>query len=111
MSKLLKELKQQLEEKDKALEEKEKEIKELKEELDDKNFCKEFADLYNENKILRAGLQEEQNQTAIEELEKAEKVIEKYVNNIDDMNDCLYAIDQQIKLLKGEHKCLKKLKK
>lgn len=40
------------------------------------------------------------NQIAIAELEKAEKVIEKYVNNIDDMNDCLYAIDQQIKQLK-----------
>lgn len=42
------------------------------------------------------------NQTAIAELEKAKKVIEKYVYNIDDMNDCLYAIDQQIKSLKGE---------
>lgn len=46
-----------------------------------------------------------QNEKAIAELEKAEKVIEKYVNNIDDMNDCLYTIDQQIKELKGEPKC------
>lgn len=102
-------LKQQLAEKD-------KEIEELKEELDDKNFCKEFADLYNENKILRAALQEEQNQTAIAKLEKVkekvlkevERVEETYTDGFQSGFNCCYVfmkkqIDQQIKELKGEN--------
>ena len=39
---------------------------------------------------------------AVEQLELAQKYIKQYVNNFDDMNDCLYAIDNQIKELKGE---------
>lgn len=38
------------------LKEKDEKIEKLKEELDDKNFCKDFADLYAENKLLRQGL-------------------------------------------------------
>ena len=39
---------------------------------------------------------------AVEQLELAQKYIKQYVNNFDDMNDCLYAIDNQIKELKGD---------
>lgn len=37
---------------------------------------------------------------AVEQLELAQKYIQQYVNNFDDMYDCLYAIDNQIKQLK-----------
>ena len=37
---------------------------------------------------------------AVEQLELAQKHIKQYVNNFDDMYDCLYAIDNQIKQLK-----------
>lgn len=88
----IKELKQQLSEKDNR-------IAELKEELDDKNFCKEFVDLYNENKILRAGLQEEQAQTAIEKLEKVKEYNRRLVYSSSLIDKF---IDNQIKSLKGD---------
>lgn len=77
------------------LAEKENRIAELKEELDDKNFCKEFADLYNENKILRAGLQEEQNQTAIAVLEEMLDN-EVYINSKLDFEDGNYVLSKII---------------
>ena len=42
----------------KTLVEKDKEIEKLTEELDDKNFCKNFVDLYTENKLKTQMLQE-----------------------------------------------------
>ena len=37
---------------------------------------------------------------AVEALEIAQKYVQQYVNNFDDMNDCLCAIDSQIKAIK-----------
>ena len=64
-------LKQQLEEKDKK-------IKKLTEELDDKNFCKDFVDLYTENKLKTQMLHEnwkDKISFTIEQLEKVKNII------------------------------------
>ena len=83
-------LKQQLEEKDKEY----------------KSF-KKIADgnvNYLKNRILEETMNYNQDKIsfAVEQLELAQKYIKQYVNNFDDMNDCLYAIDNQIKELKEQ---------
>ena len=55
------------------LAEKDKEIEKLTEELDDKNFCKDFVDLYTENKLKTQLLHEnwkDKISFAIEQLKK-----------------------------------------
>ena len=52
-------------------------------------YCNDF---HNQDKI----------SFAVEQLTQAKDYVKQYVNNFDDMNDCLCAIDKQIKSLKGE---------
>ena len=52
-------------------------------------YCNDF---HNQDKI----------SFAVEVLKIAQDYVQQYVNNFDDMNDCLCAIDNQIKSLKGE---------
>lgn len=77
----------------KQLEEKDKEIKKLTEELDDKNFCKNFVDLYTENKLKTQMLHEnwkDKISFTIQQLEKVKNKIESKVESIykilDDLN-------------------------
>lgn len=86
----VKELKQQHAEKN-------KEIEVLKEELDDKNFCKDFADLYSENKILRQG----HNLDKIELLEKIIKIA-KDIKGLDWCKQLCEQVNTLIKEIKGE---------
>ena len=121
----VKELKQQLVEKDaereldnsfwkqecdslqKTLVEKDKEIENLTEELDDKNFCKDFVDLYTENRLKTQLLNEnwkDKISFCIEQLEKVLVLIHNAVN-IDspeyDLVGLYDAVSDQIKQLKG----------
>ena len=62
----------------KTLVEKDKEIEKLTEELDDKNFCKDFVDLYNENKLKTQILHEnwkDKISFCLEQLEKVRKFV------------------------------------
>ena len=77
----------------KTLVEKDKEIENLTEELDDKNFCKDFVDLYNENKLKTQMLHEnckDKISFTIQQLEKVKNKIESKVESIykilDDLN-------------------------
>lgn len=77
----------------KTLVEKDKEIEKLTEELDDKNFCKDFVDLYTENKLKTQMLHEnwkDKISFTLEQLEKAKNKIESKVESIykilDDLN-------------------------
>ena len=95
------------------LAEKDKEIEQLKK-FDDlnKTFFNLFRtafkepdkvdDLFNALKTTQEKHNQDKISFAVEQLELAQKYIKQYVNNFDDMNDCLYAIDNQIKELKGE---------
>jgi 6-pyruvoyl-tetrahydropterin synthase len=76
------------------LAEKEEEIKDLNYRLDLK-----FVNYTNSESIK---FLEDQDKISfcIEQLKIAQKYIQQYVNNFDDMNDCLYEIDNQIKQLK-----------
>ena len=93
----LAELKQQLAEKD-------KEIEKLTEELDDKNFCKNFVDLYTENRLKTQLLHENWKDKISFALEQLEKL--KVKLHIIHTNGYLKAIDEEIddriKELKGE---------
>ena len=54
-------------------------------------YCNDF---HNQDKI----------SFAVEVLKIAQDYVQQYVNNFDDMNDCLCAIDNQIKRLTHQHK-------
>lgn len=97
---------------EKLLNHQDKENHQLKKQLAEKE--KEIAEYSDINNILNSCLQEkcilceeEHNQDkisfAVEQLEFAQKYIKQYVNNFDDMYECLYAIDKQIKSLKGDN--------
>lgn len=84
-------LKQQLAEKD-------KEIERLNLEFEtQEDWQEKWQKLYDET----CNLTQDKISFAVEQLEFAQKYIQQYVNNFDDMNDCLYSIDNQIKELKG----------
>ena len=77
----------------KTLVEKDKEIENLTEELDDKNFCKDFVDLYTENRLKTQLLNEnwkDKISFTIQQLEKVKNKIESKVESIykilDDLN-------------------------
>ena len=53
-------------------------------------YCNDF---HNQDKI----------SFAVEQLTQANDYVQQYVNNFDDMNDCLCAIDNQIKRLTHQH--------
>ena len=117
-------LKQQLEEKDaereldnsfwkqecdslqKTLIEKDKEIENLTEELDDKNFCKDFVDLYTENKLKTQILQEnwkDKISFTIEQLEKVKSafgLINSKLDKVETIKEYIHYIEHQIKQLK-----------
>ena len=94
-------LKQQLEEKD-------KEIEKLTEELDDKNFCKDFVDLYTENKLKKQMLHEnweDKISFAIAELEKVKSafsLINSKLDKVETIKEYIHYIDHQINELKGK---------
>ncbi len=86
---------------------KDKEIEKLTEELDDKNFCKDFVDLYTENKLKTQMLHEnwkDKISFAIQQLEKVkEKALHFYVNDTPKLTGFyidINEIDNQIKQLK-----------
>lgn len=93
----------------KILVEKDKEIAKLTEELDDKNFCKDFVDLYNENKLKTQMLHEnwkDKISFAVGQLTQAKKNIKKC--NYKDFgimyqSDAIAVIDNQIKQLTHQH--------
>ena len=58
----------------KTLVEKDKEIENLTEELDDKNFCKDFVDLYTENRLKTQLLNENWKDKISFTIEQLEKV-------------------------------------
>jgi chromosome segregation ATPase len=85
------ELKQQLAEK-------EKEIEKLTEELDDKNFCKDFVDLYSENKLKTQMLQEnwkDKISFAVERLEKVKEWCENHKYSDEDDYVITYEPDEE----------------
>lgn len=83
------ELKQQLAKKD-------KEIEKLTEELDDKNFCKDFVDLYTENKLKTQMLHENWK----DKISFAVKHLEKVLNLVDGRTYVAQYLKDQIKQLK-----------
>lgn len=83
-------LKKQLEEKDEEIAYLTKQVKKFNNEAQkyfEDAYCNDF---HNQDKI----------SFAVEVLKIAQDYVQQYVNNFDDMNDCLYAIDNQIKQLK-----------
>lgn len=103
----------------KTLVEKDKEIENLTEELDDKNFCRDFVDLYTENRLKTQLLNEnwkDKISFAIQQLEKVKELCREKFNwwensewegNIYDKSDVSNAyfdieanIEEQIKQLK-----------
>jgi uncharacterized coiled-coil DUF342 family protein len=109
------ELKQQLAEKDEAIENwqtmyesvvqtchnDKEEIESLTTDLQEAlTLIKEGVELADLNNKALDRTKQDKISFAVEQLEFAQKYIQQYVNNFDDMNDCLYAIDNQIKQLK-----------
>ena len=105
----------------KTLADKEKEIENLTEELDDKNFCKDFVDLYTENRLKTQLLNEnwkDKISFTIQQLEKVKELCREKFNwwensewegNIYDKSDVSNAyfdieanIEEQINELKGK---------
>lgn len=91
----------------KTLVEKDKEIENLTEELDDKNFCKDFVDLYTENKLKTQMLHEnwkDKISFTIQQLEKVKENIH-YLLSFDYNLVCRVneQIDNQIKQLTHQH--------
>lgn len=90
----------------KTLVEKEKEIENLTEELDDKNFCKDFVDLYNENKLKTQMLHEnwkDKISFTIEQLEKVKSafsLINSKLDKVETIKEYIHYIDHQIEQLK-----------
>lgn len=88
------------------LAEKEKEIEELIEELDDKNFCRDFVDLYTENRLKTQLLNEnwkDKISFAIEQLEKVKSafgLINSKLDKVETIKEYIHYIDHQIKQLK-----------
>ena len=86
-------LKQQLEEKEKEIAYLTKQVKKFNNEAQkyfEDAYCNDF---HNQDKI----------SFAVEVLKIAQDYVQQYVNNFDDMNDCLCAIDNQIKRLTHQH--------
>ena len=122
----VKELKQQLAEKDaereldnsfwkqecdslqKTLVEKDKEIENLTEELDDKNFCRDFVDLYIENRLKTQLLHEnlkDKISFTIQQLEKVKSafgLINSKLDKVETIKEYIHYIDHQINELKGK---------
>lgn len=71
----------------KQLAEKEEEIEKLTEELDDKNFCKDFVDLYSENKLKTQMLHKNWKDKISFCIEKLEKVKEKVICGVLDTSN------------------------
>jgi chromosome segregation ATPase len=91
----------------KQLEEKEKEVECLRTrqfiDMTEKEMLELKIATHNEDlKKIKHIFNQDKISFAVEQLEFAQKYIQQYVNNFDDMNDCLYAIDNQIKQLRGE---------
>ena len=88
------------------LAEKEAEIKKLTEELDDKNFCKDFVDLYTENKLKTQMLHENWKDKISFAIDELEKVKEHFINiktptlGVIRRAEMVMYIDNQIKQLK-----------
>ena len=88
-----KKIKQQLAEKEKEIAYLTKQVKRFNNEAQkyfEDAYCNDF---HNQDKI----------SFAVEQLTQAKDYVQQYVNNFDDMNDCLYAIDNQIKRLTHQH--------
>ena len=86
-------IKQQLAEKDKEIAYLTKQVKKFNNEAQkyfEDAYCNDF---HNQDKI----------SFAVEVLKIAQDYVQQYVNNFDDMNDCLCAIDNQIKRLTHQH--------
>ena len=88
------ELQNQLTEKDEEIAYLTKQVKKFNNEAQkyfEDAYCNDF---HNQDKI----------SFAVEVLKIAQDYVQQYVNNFDDMNDCLCAIDNQIKRLTHQHK-------
>ena len=91
----------------KTLVEKDKEIENLTEELDDKNFCKDFVDLYTENGLKTQMLHEnweDKISFAVEQLEKVKSafgLINSKLDKVETIKEYIHYIDHQINELKG----------
>ena len=86
----------------KTLVEKDKEIENLTEELDDKNFCKDFVDLYTENKLEKQ-CDKDKVSFAIAELEKVKSafgLINSKLDKVETIKEYIHYIDHQINELK-----------
>ena len=92
----------------KTLVEKDKEIENLTEELDDKNFCRDFVDLYTENKLKTQMLHENRKDKVsftIAELEKVKSafgLINSKLDKVETIKEYIHYIDHQINELKGK---------
>lgn len=89
----IEELKQKLAEKEKEIAYLTKQVKKFNNEAQkyfEDAYCNDF---HNQDKI----------SFAVEVLKIAQDYVQQYVNNFDDMNDCLCAIDNQIKRLTHQH--------
>ena len=90
----------------KQLAKKDKEIEKLTEELDDKNFCKDFVDLYTENKLKTQMLHEnwkDKISFTIAELEKVKSafgLINSKLDKVETIKEYIHYIDHQINELK-----------
>ena len=90
----------------KTLVEKYKEIENLTEELDDKNFCKDFVDLYTENKLKTQMLHKnwkDKISFALEQLEKVKSafgLINPKLDKVETIKEYIHYIDHQINELK-----------
>ena len=82
------------------LAEKEKEIAYLTKQV--KKFNNE-AQKYFEDAYCNDFHNQDKTSFAVEQLTQAKDYVQQYVNNFDDMNDCLCAIDNQIKRLTHQH--------
>ena len=81
---------------------------ELQKQLAEKTLTiEQINKAFIENRSLWKGKYERANQDkisfAVEVLKIAQDYVQQYVNNFDDMNDCLCAIDNQIKRLTHQH--------
>ena len=94
-------LQQQIIELQKQLEEKEKELAYITKQA--KIFNNE-AQKYFEDAYCNDFHNQDKISFAVEVLKIAQDYVQQYVNNFDDMNDCLCAIDNQIASLKKEGK-------
>lgn len=91
---------QQISDLEAKLAEKEKEIAYLTKQV--KKFNNE-AQKYFEDAYCNDFHNQDKISFAVEVLKIAQDYVQQYVNNFDDMNDCLCAIDNQIKRLTHQH--------